>query len=317
MASIQCLECKKECRDETTLHKHLRAHKMSQGNYYTKHFPRYDKLDGAPIVFRNREHYFTSDFNTRVNLRDWLDRISVDEAKQYVRGMLLERKARKNLVWAPSQVELRSLPMPGMHYMNRLFGDYYVECANLGFRLKYNQLGFDGVWQEFSKDHYIISDTREQLPLHFDKIKSVQDALPFGDYRLNDDTFSHHLVIERKAMGDLYGTLSGYYARFAVEIHKAQEAGFYMVVLVEGSFESVYDFSKRLKRIDVVISPEYVFHNLRKLTQEFPMLQFLFVEDRDEASAIAIKLFQSDGQFKKVDLQYAYDTGNLFGRCGK
>ena len=48
-------------------------------------------------------------------------------------------------------------------------------------------------------------------------------------------------------------------------------------------------------------------------SQEFPFVQFLFVADRDEASEIIIKLFQSDGQFKHIDLQYAYDTLNLCG----
>lgn len=310
----QCLECRKVCRDVITLHRHLKAHKMSQGNYYTKHFPRYDKLDGAPLVFKNREDYFASDFNTRLNLRDWLNQVSPDEAKTYVRKLLLERKVKKNLVYTPSQVELRSLPMPGMHYLQRLFGDYYGEAERLGFKNRFSKVGFDGVWGELAAEHRILIDTREQLPLYFNGVKTKTETLNFGDYKLSDDTFSQKIVIERKALGDFYSTLSGHYARFAAEIYRAEEAGFYMVVLVEGSFESVYEFSRYLKtRAEVVISPEYVFHNARNLIQAHPNLQFLFVEDREIASEIILKLFKSRGQYRQVDLQYAYDTGNLHG----
>jgi len=306
-----CRECGKKARDLATLHRHLKAHKMSQGNYYVKHFPRYDKLDGSPIEFKNREFYFTADFNSRANLRDWLNRVSINEAKDYVRGMLLARKAKKNLIYTPSQVELRSLPMPGMAYMNGLFGSYYDECKTLGFTNKYWNYKFDGLWVPFSQAHEIRVDTREQMPLSFAGIKTTHEGLDFGDYRLNDDKFSHHCVIERKAIGDFYSTMSGQYFRFCKEIERAQAAGYYVVVLVESPFDSVYDFSRTLKRVDVIISPEYVFHNMRNIIQAYPMVQFLFVEDRQEASDAILRIFQSSGQFKALDLQYAYDIGNL------
>lgn len=308
---VNCLECNKVCVSEEVLHRHLRAHKMSQGNYYVKHFPRYDKLDGTPIIFRNREIYFISDFNTRSNLKDWLNQTPAEEAKEYVRALLLDRKAKKSLVYAPCQVELRSLPMPGMVYMNRLFGSYYNECVKLGFKLKCSCPGFNGVWKEFKPEHIVLSDTREQMPLSFTRISSVIDTLDFGDYKLNDDAFTHNLVIERKSVADFYSTMSGAYERFCREIKRAEDDKFYLVVMIEGTFEEIYKFSLELKKRQIIISPEYVFHNMRKLCQDFPWLQFLFVENRDEASEVIIKLFQSDGQYRNIDLQYAYDTGNL------
>ena len=234
-----------------------------------------------------------------------------NEAKEYVRGLLLARKIKKNLIYTPCQVELRSLPMPGMAYMNRLFGSYYDECRQLGFQNRYIQVGFDGKWSSFSQMHQIIVDTREQMPLTFADMKTVQEGLEFGDYKLNDDRLTQHCCVERKAIGDFYSTMSGGYFRFCKEIERAQAAGFYMVILVEGAFDSVYEFSHTLKRVDVIISPEYVFHNMRSICQQYPMVQFLFVDNREEASAAVLKIFQSNGQVKKLDLQYAYDTGSL------
>jgi hypothetical protein len=310
---VSCLECGKQCRDETQLHRHLKAHKMSQGNYYVKHFPRYDKLDGTPIVFKNRDWYFSADFNSRANLREWLEQVSKDEAKDYVRKLLLTRKARKNIVYTPSQVELRSLPMPGMAYMNRLFGDYYAECANLGFVNRFDKVEFSGVWKEFGVEHRMLVDTREQLPLVFSQIKTIHDKLDFGDYKLNDDNFSDKVCIERKSMGDLYSTMTTGQDRFFQEIQRTEQAGFYLIILVEEPFEQLYELSRRMKHLDIVISPEYVMHNVRGLIQKFPMIQFLFVDDRDDASEAIIKILQSNGQCKHLDLQYTYDTLRLCG----
>jgi hypothetical protein len=308
----KCLECRKECRDDTQLHRHLKAHRMSQGNYYTKHFPRYDKLDGTPLIFQNREHYFESDFNSRSNMKDWLNQVSSDEAKEYVRGLLLRRKAKKNLLYTMTQVELRSLQIPGMVYLNRLFGDYYAEAKALGFKNKYDKVGFNGKWKQFNESHRVIVDTREQLPLSFVNLKTIHtEKLDFGDYKLNDDQFTHNCVIERKSLGDLYSTLTNRILNFRAELERARAAKFNLIVLVEEPFENFWKLSRRLKRVDVVISPDYILHLVRSFTQEFPEIQFLFVADREEASEVIERLFLSDGQFKEIDLQYAYDTGTL------
>jgi hypothetical protein len=313
MDRIQCLECYKEFGDLSTLHRHLKAHKMSQRDYYVKYFPRYDKFDKSLINFKSRDFYLTSDFNSRINMGRWLNQIPIDKAQSYVRELLLDRKTRKNLVYSMCQVELRTLPMPGMLYMNKLFGSYYDECAKLGFVNKYAQIGLDGTLLDFAPHHKILVDTREQLPLSFRglRVHTASETLPFGDYKLNDDAFSHDLVIERKTISDFYGTFSGGFGRFEAEVFKARITGAYMVVLIEGSLDNVYDFAHRLKMFNSHISPEYIFHNARQLIQTHSMVQLLFVEDRGKASEVAVKLFKCNGQFKIVDLQYAVDIGIL------
>lgn len=313
---IQCLECKKKCANEAALHRHLkRQHKLSQKTYYTTHYPRFDKLDGTPITFKNREFYMTSDFNSRANLRQWLSQASEQEAQEYIRHFLLMRKEQKHMLFAPCQVELRSLMVPGMFYLNKLFGGgsgYYNECCRLGLRVKYDLMHFSkDVLLHFSPAHKVIIDTREQKPLEFVEIATEHKGLTFGDYQLNDNGFSQNCCIERKAMGDFYNTLSHGYDRFCKEIERAQSAGFYLIVVVEGPMEEVYNYSHHLRALNVVISPEFVLHNMRQICQKYAHVQFLFVTDRHKASSIILTLFRSNGQYRQVDLQYVYDIQEL------
>jgi hypothetical protein len=310
MAKIICLECHKEFNNDTGLHKHLRSHKITQVVYYQKHFPRYDKHDGNFIRFKNKEYYFNTDFNTKTNLKLWLEKVSKDEAKTYLRNYLAKRKERKNLIYAPTQVELRSLPVPGMRYFNDLFGSYYGLCDSMGLKIRHSKFDFYLPPKDISKCH-IVSDTREQMPLKF-KLKTKSEALKFGDYKLSNENFTCDCYIERKTLGDFYGTLTGGIERFTREVFRAHEAGAYLIVLIESNFESVQTFRfQRQVYGKVSISPEFVFHGMRELLQTYQNLQFLFVNNRDEASRVIEKIFASNCEYKEVDLQYAYDTGVL------
>jgi hypothetical protein len=306
----ECKECQKDCRTEIALHRHLRSHKLTQAAYYQKHYPRYDKYDNTIIRFKNREFYFNADFNSRANLGAWLNRLPQPEAKDYLRKLLSQRKEAKSLSYSLSQVELRSLVIPGMVYFNNLFGNYYVLCSELGFKNKFSKFAFAQKPKKFQKNHLIICDTREQLPLAFHQ-EQKQEGLNFGDYKLNDDLFTHNCCIERKAVGDFCGTLSAGFERFKKEVSRAQEAGFYLVVVIESPLNEIYEFAKKLSHKNIRISPEYIFHNMRELCQSFPMIQFLFVENRKHAVLSIERIFQSDGEYKQVDLQYLYDTGKL------
>jgi len=308
-----CKICEKKCKDATSLHRHFKAHSISMAKYYQTYFPRYDKYDGSMIRFKNFDFYMSADFNSRSNLKNWLLQVSKDEAKSYLRGFLQARKQRKSLRFAPSQVELRSLPIAGMVYLNEVFGDYYRVCKELGFELKFSKLGWSKAPKRFNARHHILCDTREQQPLSFPTLIRNYEALKFGDYRLNDDDFTHHCCIERKALNDFYTTITSGYARFIKEVERAQEAGFYLVVLIESPFSSIYSFATNvLEPMQIYIKPEHVFHNMREMCQKYPNLQFLFVHDRDEASRAVERIFQSDGEYKEVDLQYLYDSGQLF-----
>ena len=110
-------------------------------------------------------------------------------------------------------------------------------------------------------------------------------------------------------MPDLIGTLSSGLERFKNEINRAAEEDAYMVILVERKLEDCLAFN-RLKHVykkNTRVTPDFIFHNVRDLIQEFPHIQFLFVNGRDECIRMVKKLLLSDVLDEKHDLQLAYD----------
>lgn len=310
MDKIICLECNKDFKNDISLHKHFRTHKMRVAQYYQKYFPRYDKYDNSLIRFKSKEFYFNNDFNSRNNLKLWLDNVTKDEAKAYIRDYLLRRKRNKNIVYAPCQIELKTLPLPGMVYLNGLFGDYYAFCESLGFRLKYKQKDVS-IKPRALKKNKIIVDSREQKPLEFN-LKTKVDGLKFGDYKLDDDTITCKCYIERKSIPDFYGTFSSGFDRFKREVARAEEAEANLIIIVEGNLQEVANFPKLLQTYcKTSISPEYVYHNMRELIQANSHIQFIFVNGRDEAVRVIEKIFASECKYKEIDLQYAYDIKEL------
>ena len=129
---VKCASCGKEFEKDRGLHLHLKAHKLSIGDYYNKYYPRYDKHTNELIKFKNKEQYFSSDFNNKRNLKNWLKKIKPSEAKEYCRDLLVKRKEEKKLVYSPTEVELRTLPLPPIPFYEELFGSYYKLCEELG-----------------------------------------------------------------------------------------------------------------------------------------------------------------------------------------
>jgi len=89
----------------------------------------------------------------------------------------------------------------------------------------------------------IIADTREQSVLEFkhDFITGVvREKLDVGDYRGRyENGKESRIIIERKSIGDLFGTLTKGYTRFRKEIERAREKGIYLICCIEGSYTKV------------------------------------------------------------------------------
>ena len=305
---VSCKVCEKEFENDRQLHGHLKAHGLRMVEYYQKHFPRHDKHDGKIIKFKNKEQYLATEFNTRTNLRMWLKSISEDEAKEYCKDVLIKRKEKRDLIYAPSQVELRTVISPPMQYYNELFGDYYRVCENLGFENKHGRFSDMVSGYEYNKPEYkIFVDTRERIPLKFERDIEVR-KLDFGDYAFSSKIATCNCYIERKMLSDFIGTMSGGYERFINEIKRAEDAEAYLVVLVEDSLTHAMSFpylphiSKKIKA-----TPEFIFHRVRSLIQKYPHIQFLFVNGRVEASRVIERIFTCGCVYKDIDLQYAYD----------
>ncbi len=97
----------------------------------------------------------------------------------------------------------------------------------------------------------IIVDTREQVRYDFDAIPArlsdgggsvvtrvVRRALKSGDYSI--EGMENRVVVERKSLADLYGTLGCGRNRFMRELERLAELE-YAAVVVEGSWEQIVD----------------------------------------------------------------------------
>jgi hypothetical protein len=305
---VECKECGKEFDSDRQLHGHLKAHDLRMASYYQKHFPRKDKSNGEIIKFKTKEQYFGADFNSRGSMQKWLRRTPMPQAREYCSNILKERAEKKKLKYAPTQVELRSIMSPPLQYYQVVLGDYYKECAKIGLKNKYNSIADDTCFKPEINETKISVDSREQQPLVLKHPIKVQ-GLEFGDYTLEDPELCCKCYIERKSIRDFVGTLSGGYDRFKNEITKAHKAGACLIVLVERKLNECMVFNK-LPYVSrkVRVTPEYIFRNVRDLLQDFPDLQFLFVDGRAEASRVCKKiLFDTNCAARDFDLQLAYD----------
>jgi len=310
---VKCKVCEVEFENDRSLHAHLKAHKMRMVEYYQTHYPRYDLLTGGIILFKNKDQYFTDDFNDRINLRKWLASKSENEIKEYLKKFFLFRKEKKGWKFSPTQVELRTVMSPPVQYYHKIFDGYAAFCDSVGLENRFDSFPTSYIPDEKidgRKDRSIFVDTREQTPLRFNYPIEIK-TLSYGDYSFSDINASCGCHVERKSLNDFLGTLSGGFDRFKNEIERADAQGSYLVVVVERKLDDCKAFNhlSEIKRKigKMKATPEYIFHNVRELLQTYKNLQFLFVESREESVRVIEKIFTSKCVFKKIDLQLAYD----------
>jgi len=272
--------------------------------YYQTYEPRYDLLTGELINFKNKDYYFSNDFNNKISMKKWLKLQDLAVQKDYLKKLLSQRKEKHNLTYAPTEVELRSITSPPIPYYHSLFSDYYSLCSEMGFKNKY-EYPKEELKYKIKDGFSIYIDTREQMPLIIDYPTEVK-GLKFGDYAINDP--ENKCYIERKSISDFIGTMSGGYERFCREIERSIAAEANLIVLVERPLQECLSFqylnyvSKKIK-----VTPEFIFFNVRELIQKYSNVQFLFVDGREECVRIMKKVFFSNGEYKKYDLQLMYD----------
>ena len=306
--NFKCKACEKEFETERRLHGHLKAHKLRVAAYYQKYYPRYDLYNKKIIKFKSKDYYFSTDFNSRTNQRLWIEKLAPSKAKKYLSDILLRRKKEKNLIYSPCQVELRTILSPSIITFEKIFGDYHKLCKKLKFKNKFKVVDKIEASASLNSDHRIFVDSREKEPLKFN-IPSKVHGLKFGDYTLNDKELTCNCYIERKSLADFISTLSTMnYDRFCRELERGQEQDAYIIVLVEDTLAHAMSFpflpyiSKKIK-----VTPEFIFHNVRKIIQKYDHVQFLFVKGRKESVRVSEKIFLSNCIYKNIDLQLAYD----------
>jgi hypothetical protein len=286
------------------LHAHIRKFKIKRAAYYEEYYPRKDKFSGRTIRFKDVDQYFTQEFESKESLRKWLG-ANKESGKQWAAKWLVERKEKKDLVYAPSQVELESSFCPSMRYYDGLFGDYYELTTSMGYRPRFEP-SKDVITANLSVSKVII-DTREQNPLNL-PLPTIRQKLNCGDYGLVGPE-DRHVYIERKEIGDFAGTLSPKgLVRFEKEIIRAVKSKSYLIMVVEDDIDTCLTFNELPYMRHTKASPSYIFHNLRTLLAKYPLnFQALFVSDRKEMSRVIIKLLGLGEKVKTIDLQYAYE----------
>ena len=307
---VICKECGKTFKTERQLHSHIKVHKLRVVGYYQKHYPRYDLYDQKIIKYKTKEQYFSTDFNSRTNLRLWLKERPLEEAVRYCENLLLTRKEKKNLIYTPTQVELRTILSPPIQYLNEIFENYYSYCERLGFENKYQFPTQITEGKEYSKPQYSIHiDTREQLPLKFDDYRTESTALSVGDYTFSEPKLTCNCYVEIKSLPDFISTMSvRNFERFEKEIIRAKDMQANLIILVEATLNNAMNF-KYLPHISkkIKVTPEYIFHNVRYLIQKYSHVQFLFVKGRIESKRVIQKIFFGGCSYRDMDLQLAYD----------
>jgi len=305
--SVICKVDGKEFKDEKSLHLALKGYGLNKVKYYQKYYERRDLLTDELINFKTKEQYLNSDFNDKNNMKKWLKAQTIDKAQEYCKQILIKRKDSKNLIYSPSQVELRTIMAPSVVFYNKIFNDYYDLCSTIGLENKFvnPDLIINNFNSKLSQKDIIYVDTREQSWLKFNIPFEIK-TLPFGDYTCKNNP---NCFIERKSLSDFISTLSvKNYERFNNEINKAKKDNSYIIVVVEDTLSNALSFqylphiSKKIKA-----TPEYIFHNVREMLQNYDNLQFLFVDGRKEMVRVIEIIFASKESYKKLDLQLAYD----------
>ena len=306
--SVICKIDGKEFKDEKSLHLALKGYGLNKVKYYQKYFERRDLLTNELINFKTKEQYLNNDFNDKNNMKKWLKQQPLDKAQEYCKNIIIKRKQNKNITYSPTQIELRTIMAPSIIFYNKILKDYYDLCSSIGLENKFihpNLIG-DHFKNKLTHKDIIYVDTREQSWLKFNIPFEIK-TLSFGDYTCSNDNCN--CFIERKSLSDFISTLSvKNYDRFKNEIEKAKKNNSYVIVMVEEilqnalSFQYLPHISKKIKA-----TPEYIFHNVRELLQEYDNLQFLFVDGRKEMTRLIEIIFASKCFYKKIDLQLAYD----------
>lgn len=319
-----------------TLHAHLKRFRLSRERYYHQYYPRKDPITGALIPFRDLDQYLSQDFADKNTLRRWL-KDNPEKGLQWAKDWLARRKEEKALVYAPSQVELRTLCCPSMPYYQKTAareGGYYGITTALGYSPRYTNE--TPSFTVLPQDAVIVQDTREQSPISLPR-PTLKATVNVGDYALAAP-YDQGVRIERKSLNDWCGTLSGRKVerktkgrakgkrpapeagtvedsaleRFDRELARAQEQGLYVVMMVEDSLAHAQAFDRLPHMRHVKASPQYLLRNLRDLLVKYPLtFQCVFVEGRIEMARAMMRVFELGAQVKRIDLQHAYEEGRL------
>jgi hypothetical protein len=301
-----CAECKKEFTSRASLHKHLKQHDLNLASYYTKHFPRINKLTGDPLPFKRYEEYFGRDFSTKQQLLKWCEESPTGEVKEYALSLLEKRHLKKQRKYGPFHLETKNSFLPSVAIYRKLFGSYNAACKKIGCEPLYNKnIPKDFFTMGLPSDLTIAVDTREQKPLKFKECESETLKLDIGDYTALGEHYDYTFV-DRKSGNDLQGTVGKHNIdRFKREIERAQEMDAYLFVVIESSVEKIIKENKVFNRKANI---DYTLRQIKDISHTYPRAcQFIFTGNRERAAKIIPRILIAGKSIWSTDMQYFLD----------
>ena len=297
---ITCKICSEQFDSEKSLHMHLRSHKITLAEYYTKYYPRNNLLTGEPLPFKNKEQYFDRDFANRKQLLDWCAKTPDAQVKEYILELLDRRIKRKELKFGPSHLELKTSDMPTVDLYQKHFGSYSAACDLVGVKPLFRSRLPDEWSNPAPDDVKIFIDTREQQPLKFHNSESLK--LDFGDYAVGSKHYDYTYV-DRKSETDFKSTLSkNSLNRFRAELQRTKDFDSYLFVVTETDMSTM---EKRNKWSPHTSNMKYIYHNMRVLAHDFAgHCQFIFTGSREQSQQLIPKILTLGKKLWNVDLQY-------------
>lgn len=295
-----CKICSEQFESEKSLHMHLRSHKITLAEYYTKYYPRNNLLTGDPLPFKNKEQYFDRDFSNRKQLLDWCAKTPDTQVKEYILELLDRRIKRKDLKFGPSHLELKTSDMPTVDLYQKHFGSYSAACSLVGVKPLFCSRLPDEWNNPVPDDVKIFVDTREQQPLQFKNSESLK--LDFGDYAVGSKYYDYTYV-DRKSETDFKSTLSkNSLNRFRAELQRTKDFDSYLFVVTETDMSTM---EKRNKWSPHTSNMKYIYHNMRVLAHDFAgHCQFIFTGSREQSQQLIPKILTLGKKLWNVDLQY-------------
>ncbi len=297
---FNCLECNKDFESERSLHAHIKKHGIFLHDYFVKHFSRKNLLTNELLPFKNKDSYFERDFFNINELYEWCSVAKEETVKNYIKDKLATRIASRNLKFAPNEIELFTSFLPSIDIYKKFFKSYTFVCQEIGIPPLFGEKLSDNFWNDsLVKDLTILTDTREQEPLFFEK--QVVQKLDVGDYAILDNF--NYTFVDRKSEQDFKSTLSkDNLSRFSRELDRCRSIGCYLFVVVDADLKSIEEDNKKSPHKANI---KYIYHNMRVLQHEYKdCCQFVFSGSRKNSEYIIPKLLKFGKELWKVDLQY-------------
>jgi ERCC4-type nuclease len=302
MSDFVCKECGKEFKTRKSFHCHLKAHSLTIGDYYVKHFQKKDLFTGDLLQFKSYDFYFSHDFNNFGNYVNWLRTEPESKARDYVFGQAQRKFQDKKIEYSPPNLFYDLSFMANIYTYRKLWGSYDDFTKEAKIENIYKKDLPKGFWDADVSGMNIFVDTREKKPLKFDN--GTTNKLDFGDYTAAGEYYTKTFV-DRKAQDDFRQTFGAGIERFRREMDRCVHFGSYMFVVVESSIEKLEEDNKLSK---FKSNLGYVWHNVRQLMLDYPKnIQFIFAHNRAGTKKIIPLILRHGDELWNVDLQYHID----------